>query len=258
MNKINLGCYNYLAKNYSKYRPSYSSEAINFLKLIINKKELDLCLDIGAGTGIFTRKLQKIFKKIYAVELSKEMISEGKRFKSKKINWINSSAEKINLKNKKFNLVSAASCFHWIENKKLAKKLIPIMKKNSYFFIIYNSRNTSYNNFSRAVEKKLNKLNKSYLKKRVSSGQSSSTEDKINKFSKIANFTNPIKFNLYHQEKFSKKKYIGAWMSANEARAKIGNEKFKIFIKWLDKTLKPKDIVETQYINKCFLLQKKY
>ena len=106
-----------------------------------------------AGTGIFSRKLSKIFNKVYAAEVSKFMIMEGKKSKNKNIKWINSKAEKINIKNKRFKLVTAASCFHWFNNRSLAKKLIPLMTKNSFLFIIYNSRNTKFDKFSRSVEK---------------------------------------------------------------------------------------------------------
>lgn len=257
MNKIKLGCYDDLAKSYSKFRPSYSDDAIQFLKILVNNKR-DQCLDIGAGTGIFSRKLTEIFKKVYAVEISKSMIREGKKIKNKKIVWINSSAEKVKLKKKTFNLVTSASCFHWLDNKKIAKKILPFMEKNSYFFIIYNSRNRNFNKFSKLVEKKLGYLDPSFLKKRVSSGQSPKTLIKIKEFAKISRFTQPLIFNLKHTENFSKKKYIGAWISSNEVRARLGDKKFKIFIDWLNNKLKPKDTVTTEYINTCFLLQKNY
>ena len=228
MKKIGLGNYDNLAKSYSKFRPSYSSESINFLKILIPKKDRNLCLDLGAGTGIFSRKLSKIFNKVYAAEVSKFMIMEGKKSKNKNIKWINSKAEKINIKSKRFKLVTAASCFHWFDNRSLAKKLIPLMTKNSFLFIIYNSRNTKFDKFSRSVEKKLKSLNTSFFKKRISSGQSPNTLKKINSFVKITKFTKPIIFNLTHFEKFSKKKYIGAWLSSNEVRARMGERNYKI------------------------------
>ena len=46
--------------------------------------------NLGAGTGIFSRKLSKIFNKVYAAEVSKFMIMEGKKSKNQNIKWINS------------------------------------------------------------------------------------------------------------------------------------------------------------------------
>lgn len=258
MKKIGLGNYDNLAKSYSKFRPSYSGESINFLKILIPKKDRNICLDLGAGTGIFSRKLCKIFNKVYAAEVSKSMIIEGQKFKNKNIIWINTKAEKIAIRNKSFNLVTAASCFHWFDNRSLAKRLIPLMTKNSFLFIIYNSRNTMFDKFSRSVEKKLRSFNTSFFNKRISSGQSPNTLKKINRFVKISKFTKPIIFNLTHLEKFSKKKYIGAWLSSNEARARMGERNFKVFIDWLNKTINPKMVIKTQYVNTCFILQKNY
>ena len=57
----------------------------------------------------------------------------------------------------------------------------------------------------------------------------------------MTKFTKPIIFNLTHFEKFSKKKYIGAWLSSNEVRARMGEKNFEIFINWLNEIIKPKN-----------------
>ena len=73
-----------------------------------------------------------------------------------------------------------------------------------------------------------------------------------------AGITLPNKNNLKNFEKFSKKKYIGAWLSSNEVRARMGEKNFEIFINWLNEIIKPKMKIKTQYINTCFILQKNY
>src|SRR3989338_4172129 len=53
----------------------------NHLRKIINAIDLkpdDLVLEIGAGTGILTKELAKCAKKIYAVELEREIVKQLK------------------------------------------------------------------------------------------------------------------------------------------------------------------------------------
>ena len=116
MEKITLGKFDKLAKAYKSSRPNYSNETINLLKLFLNKNKDISSLDLGCGTGIFTRKLSTISKKVIGVDMSYEMIKNAN--KNKKITYHNKKVENMKL-NQKFDIISSASSFHWFDNKKI-------------------------------------------------------------------------------------------------------------------------------------------
>lgn len=58
---------------YRKYRPSYPSEAIDYLYGVIGLNESSEVLDIGAGTGIFSRLLLERGTSVTAVEPNEAM-----------------------------------------------------------------------------------------------------------------------------------------------------------------------------------------
>ena len=247
--KIKLGDFNKLADAYKKSRPGYSKDIGIFFRKIFKIKPNSL--DLGSGTGIFTKELSKFSKKVIGIEPSSEMIKNA--YKSRNISYKNTSGEKIRLKNK-FDLITAASCFHWLDDKKISKTINFHLKDKGYFFITYNSRDISENNFLKRVENKIIRLNKKF-KKRVSSGSSKYVKSKVYKFSKISKLNGPINLQFVHYEFFSKKRYITAWESSNEFRNKIGEKNFKIFINLINKEF-PKNKIKAKYFNNCWLFQK--
>ncbi len=246
---IKLGDFNKLALAYRKSRPGYSDKINSFFKIIFKKKPNSL--DLGSGTGIFTKELAKFSRKVTGVELSKEMIKNA--YKLKNVTYKNSAAEKIKLK-EKFDIFSAASCFHWFDNYKISSLVNKNLKKNGFFLICYNSRYISKSPFLKKVEKKILSLSKNF-KSRVSSGQSAFVENKVIAFSKISKLNGPLYIEFNHFEKFSKKRYFTVWESSNEFRSKLGEKNYLIFLKWLEKNF-PKNGIKAEYVNKCWLLQK--
>jgi len=249
---VKLGDYNSLAKSYRQSRPNYSTEINSILKLIIRKGSKISTLDLGSGTGIFSKLMSQISQEVVGVELSKEMIKNA--YKLKKIKYINSSVEKLKLK-KKFDIITSASSFHWFNNAKVKKIIEKNLKQNGFFFITYNSRVIHKNPFLFKVEKKIYSLNKSF-KKRVSSGSSKFVETKIINFSKISNLKGPIYLEFFHYEKFSLKRYLTVWDSSNEFRNKLGEKNYELFKTWIKKNFPKKGIIAI-YKNKSWLLQKK-
>tara|TARA_B100001063_G_C16758196_1_gene554381 strand:+ start:1024 stop:1791 length:768 start_codon:yes stop_codon:yes gene_type:complete len=251
---IKLGNFNQLAYSYRVSRPGYSKKIINFIKnLPYNNPKKITALDLGSGTGIFTKEIAKISHQVIGVELSKEMIANS--YKIKNVKYRNISVDKLKI-NKKFDIFSAASCFHWFNNNKVANLVKRSLNKNGYFLICYNSRNISKNFFLKKVEKKIISLSKTF-KSRVSSGQSKFVKNKVLNFSKISKLSYPFYLEFKHSEKFSKKRYFTVWESSNEFRNKLGEKNYLIFLKWLEKNF-PKHGINAEYINKCWLLQKLY
>jgi SAM-dependent methyltransferase len=250
--KILLGNFDQLAKSYRKSRPHYSNKITKFLESIFDKDKNIFSLDLGSGTGIFSRQLAKISKQVIGIEVSKEMIKNA--YKINNIKYINSSVNNLKI-NKKFDLITSASCFHWFDNIKIKEIIQSNLREGGYFFITYNSRNIEGDTFLTNVEKKIISFTNSF-KNRVSSGSSEFVNKKIINFVKISKINGPIFFQFQHKEKFSLKRYLNVWDSSNEFRNKLGERNYSIFKDWLIEEF-PSGGISARYINRCWLLQKK-
>lgn len=251
---IKLGNFNLLASAYKKSRPGYSNKILHLIQSLqfYNSSKIS-CLDLGSGTGIFTKQLAKISDKVVGVELSKEMIKNA--YKIKNVRYINESANKVNF-DQKFDVFTAASCFHWFNDFKISKLVKKNLKQYGYFLICYNSRDISGDVFLNKVENKIFSLSKKF-NSRISSGQSNFVKKKINKFTKLSKLKGPLYFEFSHVENFSKKRYFTVWESSNEFRSKLGEENYNVFLSWLDQNF-PNKGIKAKYKNKCWLLQKQY
>lgn len=249
---MKFGDFDKLAENYAKYRPTY-----NFLliKKIIKKfKNKTIVLELGAGTGKFTKILQKLnyFNKIIAIEPSKQMMEQGiNLLGNKKITWKNTKAENIKMKNNSVDLICAASSFHWFNNKKCLLKISKILKNNCYFIIIYNSRKTSLSKDEKRIDYLLKKKYK--IKKRISSGRLFTKKKLENDLGKT-NFYIVNKESQIDLRNIKKENYIGAWKSVNDIQVQLGS-KFIKFIYDIEKLLSKKRTVKVYYETKVWVLK---
>lgn len=118
--------FNQKAKNWDK---EIDKKEIKNLKKIISYiklKEYNKVLDVGCGSGIAYKYLQKKFKKYIGIDVSNEMINISKN-KFSKAKFVEGRFEEHNFKDK-FDLIFVFNTFPHILNKKLflkkAKKIL--------------------------------------------------------------------------------------------------------------------------------------
>lgn len=129
------------AKYYSKYRPTYPNECVEYILSESNLKENSCIADIGAGTGIFTKKLIDKDFIIYAIEANEDMFNELKRLEHDKLVAIHSKAEETKLLNDSIDLVVVAQAFHWFDKHKFKQECNRILKENCNIALIWNEVN---------------------------------------------------------------------------------------------------------------------
>lgn len=97
-------------------------------------------LDIGSGTGISTRQLHKNgFKNVIGVDRDILMIKEAQAANTKacSIKYIQADiALGLPFADDQFDVVTAASAFHWFANPSSIKEVARVLKPNGYYFII--------------------------------------------------------------------------------------------------------------------------
>jgi ubiquinone/menaquinone biosynthesis C-methylase UbiE len=249
---MKFGAFQNLAKNYNKYRPGYNLKLVN---RIFSKFKKDLVvMDIGCGTGIFTKILakQKKIKVLYAIDPSSNMLAYAKKNLKKfyKLRFKKTKAEQIKFKNK-FDIITSASSFHWY-TKKAYKNLSSSLKKNGLLILLWNPRITEMSKDEHNIQKILDE--KYLIKKRYSSGRNFN-EKKIRDIFKNNLFKLISSHETTEKKIIKKKKYLGAWMSVNDIRVQLG-DKFNEFIFDITKILKKKKIVNVYYQTKIFILKK--
>ena len=99
-NIVKAGDFSGLSKDYSNNRPDYCSSVLKASLGLLNKKtkEVDF-LDVGAGTGIWTRMVSESgVKSVAAIEPNKDMLEQGKLDSNKNsIEWYSGQAEETGL-----------------------------------------------------------------------------------------------------------------------------------------------------------------
>jgi len=97
-----------------------------------------IALDIGCGTGRYSKILSKKCKKVYALDYSKPMIDLAKKINSEKnINYICIDATKF-IKNIKFDLILVTGVFIFLNNdsmEKIISNVSKMLKKEGKVFV---------------------------------------------------------------------------------------------------------------------------
>ena len=139
---------------YERARPSYPSELLNFifndiirskyLKYEVNFDNIKI-LDLGAGTGIFTRLLIPYYnakshenEPIVAVEPVDGMREEFAKVLPSWVKVYSGTGNNIPFDDNSFDIVICAQAFHWFDNIESIREINRILKKNGLLFLTWN------------------------------------------------------------------------------------------------------------------------
>lgn len=130
---------------YSKSRPKYSAEFIDFLYSNVGIKTHSIIADIGSGTGIFSKELLERGNSVYCVEpnmdmrkAAEDMLKDFQEFYS-----VEGTAENTTLLANSVDFITVAQAFHWFDREGFKKECKRIGKSDSKVILIWNSRVSS-------------------------------------------------------------------------------------------------------------------
>jgi SAM-dependent methyltransferase len=130
---------------YDRGRPEYPLESATVLleKVNIRAKE-GVVLELGAGTGKFTRQLEVALRgtqvKIMASEPLGSMREKLVRMTEQGIVVLRCPAESIPLPDQAVDLVVTAQAFHWFANNKALQEIHRVLKPEGSLALIWNIR----------------------------------------------------------------------------------------------------------------------
>lgn len=250
---IKQGNFSGLANEYSLSRPDYSKTVLDAISGLFNKhfSKLDI-VDVGAGTGIWTRMMnEKKPKSLTAVEPNEDMFNAGvKDSKGLNIDWKQGSAENTSLPDSNFDYVTMASSFHWTDFEQSTAEFKRILRPDGKFTAIWNPRLIEVNPILVEIEAHLSTLKQDI--KRVSSGRSGITNHLTDLLLDSGNFYDVVYIEGRHNIEMSKQRYMSAWKSVNDLRSQLGEEKFNLFLKFVENKIESLPSINATYLTRSW------
>ncbi len=147
------------AKIYSKYRPDYPEEFIEYLYSEVGFKDSSTIADIGSGTGIFSKHLLLRNSRVIGIEPNDDMrrTAEKDLGQFTKYTLVKASAEHTSLPGLSVDFITVAQAFHWFDRTGFRLECQRILKSKGKVILVWNSRD----NLSELVIEN-DKINKSY------------------------------------------------------------------------------------------------
>jgi SAM-dependent methyltransferase len=249
---IKHGNFDSLAGDYAQYRPGYAPSIVPAVLALVGRpaREVD-AVDIGAGTGIWTRMLAaQNLHSITAVEPSDEMRRNGMLTPENKITWRRGAAEQTGLDANAYDLASMASSFHWTDFDQACAEFQRILRPGGRFVALWNPRMIELNPLLVEIEREITRLNPAV--KRVSSGRSGITERLTGMLWAKPGFDDVVYLEARHVATQTVEQYLGAWRSVNDLRVQLGPDLFNRFLDFVERRTAGLAGIETTYLTRAW------
>jgi SAM-dependent methyltransferase len=250
---IQHGNFDNLAGDYAQYRPGYAPSIVPaVLSLILRPASEVDAVDIGAGTGIWTRTLaaQKLHS-VTAVEPSDEMLRYGVlTSQGHDILWRRGTAEETGLPPRAFDLVTMASSFHWADFDKACTEFQRILRPGGRFVALWNPRMIELNPLLVEIEQEITRLNPAV--QRVSSGRSGLADRLTDMLWAKPGFDDVVYLEARHTATQTVEQYLGAWRSVNDLRVQLGLDLFTQFLHFVKLKTFGLAEIETTYLTRAW------
>lgn len=127
---------------YNSARPSYPLSAVEYLVATLHLDHSSRVLDLGAGTGIFSRQLLPFVGKLTAVDPSPSM-RESLIAESPGVEVLEGSDVAIPLEDGSVRAVFAAQAFHWFDAPRALVEIHRVLAPGGGLGLIWNERDES-------------------------------------------------------------------------------------------------------------------
>jgi SAM-dependent methyltransferase len=130
------------AQAYVRGRPEYPVALDQWLRDELKLDETRTVIELGAGTGKFTRRLLTTGANIIAVEPVPEMLAQLTQAVPS-VAARSGTAEKIPVNNGAADAVVCAQCFHWFANTGALREMHRVLRPGGWLGLIWNVRDES-------------------------------------------------------------------------------------------------------------------
>ena len=137
--------------SYERGRPEYPATAVDYLTKKIGIGPGRKILDLGAGTGKFTKMIANLGAELHAVEPVRGM---RVKFSSllPEIQILEGTAENIPIPDASFDAIVVAQAFHWFDGEKALPEISRVLKTGGKLGLIWNVRDETVNWMSKLTD----------------------------------------------------------------------------------------------------------
>lgn len=250
--QLTHGDFTDLAKDYSRYREGYATSVRNALIGLLDRPVGDAdAVDVGAGTGIWTRILADGgFRSVTAVEPNDNMRAAGIADSANHpISWRSGKGEDTGLDTGSADLVSMASSFHWVDFEAGTAEFWRLLRPGGWFVALYNPRLIEVNPVLVEIEAELHRLMGE--RKRVTSAHTQMVKELTDRFVAHPRFDDVVVLEGRHSVEQSVSHYIGIWRSVNDVRVQLGDVVFEQFLDFIRERLAGVGKVDVTYLTRA-------
>ena len=124
-----------VAAGYDAARPSYPRESVDWLV----GDDAEVVVDVGAGTGKFTRLLERPVRRVIAVEPSVSMLAELRRALPR-VEAMQGAGERMPLPAASVDVVTFAQAWHWVDADAASAEAARVLRPGGRLGLVWNLR----------------------------------------------------------------------------------------------------------------------
>lgn len=129
------------ANRYARGRPDYPAEVLGWLRNTLHLGPGKTVVDLGAGTGKFTKRLIETGADVIAVEPAAAMRAKLAEIDGLRV--LDGSAEAIPLADASVDAIVCAQAFHWFATKAALAEMARVLTPGGMLGLIWNTHDTS-------------------------------------------------------------------------------------------------------------------
>lgn len=131
-------CFTGLASAYAQHRPSYPSQAIDWI--LDGLAPPVVAADIGCGTGISSRLLGQRGVQVIGIDPNSDMLREARNASSGQlhIEYLIGTGERTGLENSSVDLTLCAQSFHWFDPQTALREFHRILRRGGRLALMWN------------------------------------------------------------------------------------------------------------------------
>lgn len=256
--EVKAGDFTHLAGDYAKFRPDYSTTVLDAILGTVKKSRADIdAVDVGAGTGIWTRMLaSRNLRSVIGIEPNREMLDQARASDPDgRIRWMAGSAEVTGLPSDSADIISMASSLHWTDFERALDEFCRVLRPGGRFVALWNPRRVESDPLLVSIEQALAEIGPGI--RRVSSGKSGLTEALTDRLHARPDFEDVCYVEGDHTILMTRERYLGAWKSVNDVRVQLGEDRFREFLARVESLLGPRETLEARYTTRSWIARKK-